>query len=129
MALLHSCTPNSNVYLVICTRMMKESVICLVNVLFCVTYWNKCIFENNKETHRSCACFQLANTRPGRMFCRVCMLKASTGLVCLFAICTTFIYYISICNTKQYINQTQYAVLCHSRTYNNVYISIGSTCM
>ena len=60
---------------------------------------------------------------------RVCMLKASTGLVCLFAICTTFIYYIPICNTKQYIYQTKYAVLCHSRTYNNVYISIGSTCM
>ena len=33
------------------------------------------------------------------------------------------------CNTKQYIYQTKYAVLCHSRTYNNVYISIGSTCM
>ena len=32
-------------------------------------------------------------------------------------------------NTKQYIYQTKYAVLCHSRTYNNVYISIGSTCM
>ena len=86
-------------------------------------------FTNNKETHRSCACFQRANTRSGRMFGRVCMLKASTGRVCLFAICTAFIYYIPICNTKQYIYQTKYAVLCHSRTYNNVYISIGSTCM
>ena len=57
-------------------------------------------FTNNKETHRSCACFQRVNTRSGRMFGRVCMLKASTGLVCLFAICTTFIYYIPICNTK-----------------------------
>ena len=57
------------------------------------------------------------------------MLKASIGLVCLFAICTTFIYYIPICNTKQYIYQTKYAVLCHSCTYNNVNISIGSTCM
>ena len=36
--------------------------------------------------------FQRSNTRSGRMFGRVCMLKASTGLVCLFAICTTFIY-------------------------------------
>ena len=62
-------------------------------------------FTNNKETHRSCACFQRANTRSGRMFGRVCILKASTGLVCLFAICTTFIYYIPICNTKQYIYQ------------------------
>ena len=35
------------------------------------------------------------------VFDRVCMLKASTGLVCLFAFCTTFIYYIPICNTKQ----------------------------
>ena len=86
-------------------------------------------FTNNKETHMSCACFQRANTRSGRMFGRICMLKASTGLVCLFAICTTFIYYIPICNTKQYIYQTNYAVLSHSRTYNNVYISIGSTCM
>ena len=29
-------------------------------------------FTNNKETHRSCACFQRANTRSGRMFGRVC---------------------------------------------------------
>ena len=56
-------------------------------------------FTNNKETHRSCACFQRANTRSGRMFGRVCMLKASTGLVCLFAICTTFIYLV------QYVTQ------------------------
>ena len=49
-------------------------------------------FTNNKETHRPCACFQRANTRSGRMFGRVCMLEASTGLVCLFAICTTFTY-------------------------------------
>ena len=62
-------------------------------------------FTNNKETHRSCACFQRAYTISGRMFGRVCMLKASTGLVCLFAICTTFIY-IPIRNTKQYIYQT-----------------------
>ena len=62
-------------------------------------------FTNNRETHRSCACFQRANTRSGRMFGRVCMLKVSTGLVCLFAICITFIYYIPICNTKLYIYQ------------------------
>ena len=83
-------------------------------------------FTNNQETHRSCACFQRANTRSGRMrFGRVCMLKASTGLVCLFAICTTFIYYIPICNTKQYNYQTKYAVLCQSRTYNNVTLVSG----
>ena len=57
-----------------------------------------------------------------------CMLKASTGLVCLFVICTTFIY-ISICYTKQYIYQIKYTVLYHSRTYDYVYISIGSTGM
>ena len=73
--------------------------------------------------------FNVQIPESGRMFGRVCMLKASTGLVCLFAICTAFIYYIPICNTKQYIYQTKYAVLCHSRTYNNVYISIGSACM
>ena len=48
--------------------------------------------------------------------------------LCLFAICTKFIY-IPICNTKQYIYQTKYAVLDHSRTYNYVYISMGSTGM
>ena len=47
---------------------------------------------NNKETHKSCACLQHANTRSGRMFGRVCMLKASTGLVRLIAICTIFLY-------------------------------------
>ena len=31
-------------------------------------------------------------TWSSRMFGRVCMLKASTGLVCLFVICTIFIY-------------------------------------
>ena len=33
------CTLDTNVYIVISTRMM-DSVFCLVNVLFCVTYWN-----------------------------------------------------------------------------------------
>ena len=76
---------------------------------------------DNKETHKSCACFQHANTRSGRMVGRVCMLKASTGLVCLFTFYTIFIY-IPISNTKQYIYHTKYTVLHHSRTYNNVYI-------
>ena len=41
----------------------KEQRICLVNVLFCVTYWNiyKCC-TNSKETHKYCACFQHTNT-------------------------------------------------------------------
>ena len=73
---------------------------------------------NSKETHKSCACFQHAITRSGRKFGRVCTLKTSTGPVCLFAICTILIY-IPICNIKQYIYQTKYAVLCHSRTCNN----------
>ena len=47
------------------------------------------------------------------MFGGVCMLKASNIYI-----------YISICNTKQYIFQTKYAVLRHSRTYNNVRGSI-----
>ena len=68
-------------------------------------------FTNNKETHRSCACFQRANTRSGRMFGRVCMLKASTGFVCLFAICTTFIYYIPICNITQNSTFTRHNTL------------------
>ena len=33
--------------------------------------------------------------------------------------------YIPICNTKQYIYQTKYAVLHHSRIYNNVYMVSG----
>ena len=33
-----NCTSYTNAY--ICLRMMKESVVCLVNVLFCVTYLN-----------------------------------------------------------------------------------------
>ena len=39
--------------------------------------------------------------------------------------------YIPICNTKQYIYKTDYALLHPSRTYmyNKVYIGIGSTCM
>ena len=103
MTLSHTCTPNTNIYLIIstCTRMMKDSVSCLVNVLFCVTYWNisNIYCTNCKETHKSCACFQHANTRSSRMFGRVCMLKASAGLVCLFAICT-----IAIC-IFQYVTQ------------------------
>ena len=55
-------------------------------------------------------CFQHANTRSGRMFGRVCMLKASTGLVCLFAICKIFIYIPNLYNTKQYMYKTKYAV-------------------
>ena len=64
MTLLHTCTPDTNVNIIISTRMTKDSVFCLVNVLFCVTYWNiiyKCC-TNSKETHNSCACFQHANT-------------------------------------------------------------------
>ena len=46
-------------------------------------------------------------------------------------LCVSLLFhiYIPICNTKQYIYQTKLSVLHHSRTYNNVYIGIGSTCM
>ena len=79
-------------------------------------------FTNNKETHRSCACFQRANTISGRMFDRVCMLKASTGLVCLFAICTTFIYYIGMCivitSSEMVVKESSYFELdCHIRQH------------
>ena len=40
MTLLHTCSPDTNVNIIISTRMTKDSVFCLVNVLFCVTYWN-----------------------------------------------------------------------------------------
>ena len=106
---------------------VERNLSCKCTVLCYILEYNE-YCTNNKETHKSCACFQHANTRSCRMFGSVCMLKASTWLLCLFAICTIFIY-IPICNTKQYINQTEYAVLYHSRTYNNVYIGIGSTCM
>ena len=42
LTLLDTCTPNTNVYLVIRTKMMKEGVICLLKVLFCCKYWNIC---------------------------------------------------------------------------------------
>ena len=35
-----SCPSDTNLYIDISSRMMKENVFCLVNVLFCVTYWN-----------------------------------------------------------------------------------------
>ena len=42
---------------------MKESVFSLVNVLFCVTYWNIYLYcTNSKETSKSCVCFQHSNT-------------------------------------------------------------------
>ena len=37
--------------------------------------------------------------------------------------------YIPICNTKQYMYKTKYDLLHNSRTYTNVYIGNGSTCM
>ena len=40
MTLSHTCTPDTSVNIIISTRMTKDSVFCLVNVLFCVTYWN-----------------------------------------------------------------------------------------
>ena len=87
-------TPDTNVYIIISTRMTKDSVFCLVNVLFCVTYWNiiyKCC-TNSKETHKSCACFQHANTANHSSWSGICTLKASTGPMRLFDICEIYIY-------------------------------------
>ena len=81
--------PITNVYIIISTRMTKDSVFCLVNVLFCVTYMNiiyKCC-TNSKETHKSCACFQHANTAKHSTWSGICTLKASTGPMRLFVIC------------------------------------------
>ena len=37
---------------------MTDSVFCLVNVLFCVTYWNIYkYYTKSKETQKSCAFF------------------------------------------------------------------------
>ena len=47
MTLLHACTTNLPMLtLVKSLKMMKDSVFCLVNVLFFVTYWNiyTCIY-------------------------------------------------------------------------------------
>ena len=129
MTLLHTYTPNINVYIIITTRMTKDSVFCLVNVLFCVTYWNiiyKCC-TNSKETHKSCACFQYANTAKHSTWSSICTFKASTGpMRHLLFVKYTFI---PICNTKQYIYKTDYALLHRSGTYNNVNIGIWSTWM
>ena len=94
MTLLHTCTPDANVYIIIRTRMTKDIVFCLVNVLFCVTYWN-IIYQcctNSKETHKSCACFQHANTAKHSTWSDICTLKASTGPWRLFVICKIYIY-------------------------------------
>ena len=45
---------------------------------------------NSKETNKSCACFQHANTTKNSTWSGICMLKASTWLMCLFAICTIY---------------------------------------
>ena len=37
--------------------------------------------------------------------------------------------YNPICNIKQYIYKTNYALGHHSRTYNNIFVGIGSTCI
>ena len=94
ITLLHTCTPDTNVYIIKSTRMTKDSVFCLGNILFCVTYWNviyKCC-TTSKETHKSCACFQHANTAKHSTWSGICTLKASTGPMRLFVICKIYIY-------------------------------------
>ena len=128
MTLLHTCTLNTNVYIVISTRIMKDSVFCLVNVLFCVTYWS--IYEyctNSNETHTSCFPFNMqtrTNIIPDLVF--ACWKQAhDLGVTVLFV----QYKYIPVCNNKQCIYKTNYALLHHSRTYLKVYIGIGRTCM
>ena len=124
---IQSCTPDTNVYIIISTRMTKDSVFCLVNVLFCVTYWNtiyKCC-TNSKETHMLAFNMQTRpNILPDLVFAR--WKQAQDLCVSLLFVKYTFI---PICNTKQYIYKTDYVLLHHSGTYNQVNIGIGSTWM
>ena len=81
MTLLHTCTPNTNIYIVTSTKMMQESVFCLVNVLCCVTYWNIYLYcIKSKEIHKSCACFQHANMTKESIWSGICMLKQAHDL-------------------------------------------------
>ena len=64
--------------------------------------------------HKSYACFQNANTRSGRMFGRVCTLKARAGLVFFSAIGTIFIYifqYVTQNSTFTRQNTLSYIIL------------------
>ena len=75
---------------------------------------------NSKETNKSCACFQTRPTiLPDLVF--ACWKQAQDLCVSL-----PFVQYryIPICNTKQYIYKTNYAVGHHSRTYNKVYVAV-----
>ena len=136
MTLLHTCTPDTNVYIVISTRMTKDSVFCLVNVLFFVTYWNIYKYCTNSEvTHKSCACFQHANTTKHSSWSGILMLKASTGLMrlnylpvgCilrtiygLMSICWSILNYVDFILTSKSISiflnisQSNLAFLSHS---------------
>ena len=49
MTLFHTCTSITNVYIVIRLRMMKQSVFCLVNELFCDTHWNIYLYCTNSK--------------------------------------------------------------------------------
>ena len=105
--------------------MMTESVFCLVNALFCVTYWNIYLYcTNSKETHKSCVCFQhaiLPTILPVLVF--ACWKQTKDLCVSLLFVQYRYIP-ILVCNTKQYIYRINFALLHHSRTYNNVYIGI-----
>ena len=74
---------------------------------------------NSKKTHTSCACFQHAHTRSGRMFGRVCMLKASSGLVCLFPICKIFIYISIYCGWLKFRGVPIFVVLWRVQSTNS----------
>ena len=87
--------------------MMKDSVFCLVNVLFCVTYWNIYIniVQIAKRHTSSVLAFNMQpwpNILPGLVF--ACWKQAQDLCVSLLFVQYR---YIPICNTKQYIYKTK----------------------
>ena len=135
MTLSRTCTPDINVNIVICTRMMKDSVFCLVNVLFCVIYWNIYIYiyinmVQIAKRHTSPALAFNMQTRPNILPDLVFDCWKQAQDLCVYLLFVQY-RYIPICNTKQYIYmyKTNYALCHHSHTYNKVYVGIGSTCM
>ena len=84
---------------------------------------------NSNVTPKSYACFQHANTRSDRMFGCVFMLKASTGLVCLFAFCTIY-RYICQCVTQNSTFTRQNTLFCIILVHITMYTTVlrGHVC-
>ena len=110
MTLSHTCTPDTNVNIVISTTMMKDSVFCLVNVLFCVTYWNIYINIVQIAKRRTSPAFAFnMQTRPNILFDLVFACWKQAQDLCVSLLFVQY-RYILICNTKQYIYKTNYAL-------------------